>query len=184
MNIIFLSSNKNKIREAKEILGEKGINIIECNEKIEELQTVDTLKLVRDKTLKAFSIIGHPLFVEHTGLYLEVMNGFPGGLTQIFWDSLKAEKFADFFGKEGTDKVKAKTIIGYCDGKNIHIFSGEIEGHISNKPRGDCSFQWDCVFIPEGYGLTFAELGDVKNNISMRKMALNDFAEFLEAKNG
>ena len=58
---------------------------------IEELQTIDTDKLVRDKAIKAFEHLGEPLFVEHTGLYLNKLNGSFGGLTQIFWDTLLAD---------------------------------------------------------------------------------------------
>src|SRR5690554_5579627 len=124
MNIWFISGNKYKIDEAKKILQPDGINVLSSNIKIEELQTRDTSKLVRDKVLKAFKIIGRPLFVEHTGLYLNYLNGFPGGLTQIFWDTLQADLFTELLsGKEDTTAI-AKTVIGYCDGKKIHLFEG------------------------------------------------------------
>jgi len=179
INIRFLSGNKFKIQEAQLILEKQGINIIAFNEKIEELQTTDTKKLVKDKALKAFKKIGKPIFVEHTGLYLEYINSLPGGLTQIFWDSLESDKFSELFGKSSNPKAIAKTIIGYCDGKKFHYFEGEIAGKISDVPKGDKSFQWDCVFIPDGFDETFAELGDKKNDISMRRKALDKFAEYL-----
>jgi len=146
---------------------------------IEELQTEDPRLLVRDKALKAFEYLGEPLFVEHTGLYLDYLNGLPGGLTQIFWDSLEADRFAQLFGN--TDqKALAKTVIGYIDGKKCHFFEGEISGRISSEPRGQRGFQWDCVFVPEGFDKTFAELGDKKNEISMCRLALDKFASFLK----
>jgi XTP/dITP diphosphohydrolase len=134
--------------------------------------------LVRDKALKAFEYLGEPLFVEHTGLYLDYLNGLPGGLTQIVWDRLEADRFAQLFGTTD-DKVLARTVIGYVDGKKCHFFEGEISGRISSQPRGPRGFQWDCVFVPEGFDKTFAELGDKKNEISMRKQALDKFAGFL-----
>jgi XTP/dITP diphosphohydrolase len=179
--IRFLSNNKFKIQEAKRILNPNGFTIVPIKYKIEELQTENTESLVRDKAIKAFVKVGHPLFVEHTGLYLDYLNGFPGGLTQIFWDKLQAEKFAELFGQiSGRDKVTAKTIIGYVDGKKVQFFQGEVIGKISHEPRGDRSFQWDCVFVPDGYTRTFAELGKEKDKISMRKRALDSFVNFLE----
>jgi XTP/dITP diphosphohydrolase len=142
------------------------------------LQTEDPKLLVRDKALKAFEYLGEPLFVEHTGLYLDYLNGLPGGLTQIVWDRLEADRFAQLFGTTD-DKVLARTVIGYVDGKKCHFFEGEISGRISSQPRGPRGFQWDCVFVPEGFDKTFAELGDKKNEISMRKQALDKFAGFL-----
>ena len=178
MELRFISGNQNKIREAEEILTPIGITVISVNKKIEELQTTDTKKLVRDKTLKAFEIIGRPLFVEHTGLYLKRLKGFPGGLTEIFWNTLEADTFAELYADS---HATARTVIGYCDGKGISYFEGEIEGTIANNPRGDRTFQWDCVFVPNGESLTFAEMGHArKNEISMRKRAMVAFARVLE----
>jgi XTP/dITP diphosphohydrolase len=58
-----------------------------------------------------------------------------------------------------------------------------VSGTLASEPRGDPS-QWDCVFIPEGSNQTFAEMGERKNEISMRRAALDRFAAFLsEAEN-
>ncbi len=182
VKIRFISGNEHKIREAKEILDSIGVEVIPVPLKIDELQTQDTEKLIRDKAIKAFEQIGRPLFIEHTGLYLSYLNGLPGGLTQIFWDSLEADRFSELFGKSSDPSVVARTIVGYVDGKKIHMFTGEIPGRIATSPSGNRDFQWDCVFIPEGYNQTFADMGEKKNEISMRKRALDKFAEFL--KNG
>ncbi|WP_424767751.1 non-canonical purine NTP pyrophosphatase [Paenibacillus sp. sgz302251] len=179
MDIRFISGNEFKIEEARLILSDSGINVIPYNIKIEELQTNESNKLIRDKVLKAFNIIGRPLFVEHTGLYIKYLNGFPGGLTQIFWDTLQADKFSELFKEIDNKSVTAKTTIGYCDGNKIHYFYGEIDGEISSEPRGNREFQWDCIFIPNGFDKTFAELSDRKNEISMRRMALSSFASYL-----
>jgi XTP/dITP diphosphohydrolase len=49
---------------------------------------------------------------------------------------------------------------------------------------GSKDFQWDCVFVPNGYSETFAQMGDRKNEISMRRKALDAFAAFLKTKKG
>lgn len=182
LQIRFLSSNKFKIAEAQTILDHAGVHVLPIQLKIEELQTEDTKCLVKDKALKAFQLIGRPLFVEHTGLYLNYMNGLPGGLTQIFWDTLLADKFSEMFGKASDCTVTAKTVIGYIDGKQFYDFEGAVPGKIVDIPRGNRDFQWDCVFMPDGYYQTFAELGDVKNEISMRRRALDSFADFLNKR--
>lgn len=179
--IYFLSKNKYKLKEVKEILNLKNYEICLNEEKIEEIQSKDMIKIVEDKLLKAFKKISRPLIVEQTGLILEDLGGFPGGLTQIFWDSLQADKFTQYFStKTGTGKAKAKTVVGYCDGKQIKIFEGEVNGIIVEEPRENRSFQWDCVFQPEGYTTTFAEMEEKKNQISMRKIALEQLRNYLE----
>jgi len=178
MQIRFLSRNRYKIDETSRILQKHGIEIIGSNVEIEELQTSNTERLLRDKALKAFKQIGRPIFVEHTGLYLDLLNGFPGGLTQSFWDAVQKDKFAQLFAS--AEKVIAKTSICYVDGKKIHHFEGEIVGTIVSPPRIDHGFQWDCVFQPDGYQETFSEMGKRKDEISMRKIALEKLAEFIK----
>lgn len=176
----FLTSNKFKLDEAAAVLTPHGFHVHGIDSKIEELQTSDARQLVRDKALRAFDQVGRPLFVEHTGLHLAYLNGFPGGLTQLFWDSIQAERFAEVFGRSPDPSVVARTEIVYCDGQNLHHFVGEASGEIASEPRGDRSFQWDCVFVPDGYDQTYAELGPTtKNEISMRRHALNALADHL-----
>ena len=181
MTLRFLSTNPSKIEEVKKILS-PNIEIISHKEKIEEIQTEDEKKLVRDKLLKAFNKIGKPVFVEHTGLYINALNGLPAGLTQVFWDKLKADKFCEIVSTFNDKTVVAKTLIGYCDGIDLYFFDGEISGTVPNSPQGDKNFQWDCVFVPDSYKETFAEMGFKKNEISMRAKALLKFKQFLLEK--
>jgi XTP/dITP diphosphohydrolase len=180
----FVSRNEHKLREATSILSIVGVKVIPLQVTVEELQTDNPERLVRDKTLKAFAKVGRPLFVEHTGLYLRHLNGLPGGLTQIFWDKLEAERFAELFGRTFDTRVVARTLVGYTDAKRFFTFEGEISGRIADKPRGPGDFQWDCVFIPDGFDKTFAEMGETKNEISMRRIALDQFAKFLPVDGG
>ena len=175
-----MSGNKHKIDEVKRILAPAGVEIVPVPQKIEELQTEDVEKLVRDKVVKAFEAIGRPLFVEHTGLYLKGLNGLPAGLTQIFWDRLEADRFADLVAGLGDAKVTAKTILGYCDGREIHLFEGSIDGTVPRTPAGPTHFQWDCVFVPDGSNQTFAQMGAAKDEISMRRKALDLFAAHIK----
>lgn len=184
MKIRFLSANPHKISEVERILSPADVEIVPVSRRIEELQTEDVDRLVRDKLTKAFEVIGRPLFVEHTGLYVKGLKGLPAGLTQIFWDRLGAERFCALVGGLGDTSVTAKTVIGYCDGRDIHLFEGVIKGTVPPAPAGPPDFQWDCVFIPDGQSETFAEMGSAKDDISMRRRALDQLAEHLQSERG
>lgn len=184
MKIRFLSANEHKLSEVRQILGPVGVEVIPIAQRIEEIQTENEVELVRDKLTKAFSMIGRPLFVEHTGLYLDGLNGLPAGLTRIFWDRLQAERFTALVQGLDSQCVTAKTVLGYCDGRKMYQFEGQLRGTIAEHPTGPREFQWDCVFIPQGYTQTFAEMGDLKNEISMRRLALDQFAAFLKTSRG
>lgn len=180
MNIRFVSGNKHKSEEARSILASMGVQLKPVVHKIEELQTIDSEKLLRDKALRAFKLLGRPLVVEHTGLYLAGLNGFPGGLTEVFWNTLGPSRFCQLFGGTEESTITARTYVGYVDGWRIHIFQGEIAGRIPSQPRGESDFGWNQVFIPNGFGVTFAEMGaERKNEFSMRRLALGRLVEHL-----
>lgn len=179
MKIIVTTGNPCKLRELNHYMQGTNVNFEPRKTKIEELQTFNESELLKDKLEKAFAIFKEPVLVEHASLYLEILNNFPGGLTEIFWETLQADKFCELF--KGT-KIVAKTSIGYCDGKKTYYFEGTSEGIVSEEPRGDRNFQWDCVFIPLGYEKTYAELGEEKLEISMRKNAFDKFKSFIEAQ--
>ena len=56
MKIRFLSGNKHKLEEVRKILEPAGVEVLAVREKIEELQTEDVERLVRDKLSKAFAL--------------------------------------------------------------------------------------------------------------------------------
>ena len=180
LDIRFISSNPYKLEEFEQLLNARGYSILTSNLKVFEIQTDDIEKLVEDKAIKAFQSLGRPLVIEHTGISIDKIRGLPGGLTQMFWDTLQADAFALLFGTPPGNRTIAKTTLAYCDGRGIFKFSGEIEGEIIDKPRGDRHFQWDTVFVPRGKSLTFAELGLRKNEISMRKDAVYKFLNWME----
>ena len=158
------------------------INIIPVDYKIKEIQTEDIQDIVKDKVKKAFDKIGRHLIVEHTGLYVKNMEELPGGLTQIFWDKLGADKFINLFGQKEKSILEAKTVIAYCDTKKIYTFEGAMTGVCASEPQGNREFQWDCIFIPDGCDKTFAELGDEKETFSMRRIAFEKLDLFLKTK--
>lgn len=180
MNLYFHSTSQDKINEVKEILNERGIEIKAtdpAHAKTEELQTEDLEKLVCHKLIAAFSTLGRPVLVEHTALYLAALGGLPGGLTQIFWKKLQAKGLLDLIAHATDRSASAKTMVGYCDGKKIWTFMGEVKGKIPEKPAGSGGFGWDSVFVPEGSTQTFAEMGAEKSQYSTRQAALKKFAD-------
>jgi hypothetical protein len=130
LEVRFVSGNEYKIAEATRILAAAHVRVVPSHIKIDELQIADMEKLVRDKALQAFARLGRPLFVEHTGLHLDQLGGLPGGLTEVFWETIQADRFAALFGTGTACGVKASTTIGYCDGRTIRQFHGEVSGRM------------------------------------------------------
>jgi XTP/dITP diphosphohydrolase len=177
----FISSSAEKSLEVGEILAPFGVAISPVDMKIAEIQTEDLRTLVRRKALTAFDEVRRPLLVEHTGLYLNHLNGLPGGLTSVFWDRLRADRFCELFGNTADPGLTVNTMVAYVDGRTISYFEGEVVGRVASAPAGERGFGWDCVFVPDGYDVTYAQLAsDEKNQISMRRLALEQLAAFLQ----
>ncbi len=182
--VVFISGNKGKISELSSILS--PTKVISRDIDLPEVQTIYVEEVVKEKILAAWNEVKEPLFVEDTGLYITSppMNGFPGALIKFYYKYLDVSGICE---KNGGDKAYAESIIGYHDGKKVHMFKGVIHGTIANKPQnGDYGFGWDSIFIPDDdinnpNKLSFAQLTlEIKNTMSMRKRAAVEFKKHLE----
>ena len=59
------------------------------------------------------------------------------------------------------------------------IFEGRCPGRLLLEPRGGDGFGYDPLFAPKGHDSSFAELGAVKNRISHRARAWEQFAAWV-----
>lgn len=178
VEIYFVTSNKNKLKEFEGILEFKLKRI---NLELEEIQVVDVRKVTEYKTKQAFGRIKKPVICEDTGLYFKEWGGLPGALTKLFGERMGYNKLCKMLGK--SKLATAQTVIGFFDGKSYKSFIGEIEGKIAKTPKGRNGFGWDTIFIPNGHKKTFAQMDfKEKNKVSMRKIALEKFKKFLKQK--
>jgi len=175
MKIIFLTGNKNKLAEAQKILGE-DIKVVNKKIDLEEIQSTEVEEVIKEKIKAAYKILKKPVIAEDTGVYIKNMNGFPGALIKFYLDKIGNKGIVKF---NGGSQAYAETIIGYHDGKKIHIFRGKVNGKISKKVRGK-GFGWDPVFVPKNSKKAFSEMIETeKNKISMRGKAFRKLKKFL-----
>ena len=124
-------------------------------------------------------------FADDTGLLVEALDGEPGVNSaryagpgkssddniQLLLDKLKGNQ---------NRKAKFITVITMILDENIHQFSGEINGMISNEQSGSNGFGYDPIFVPNGWQKTFAEVDlKEKNKISHRSIAVEKLVKFL-----
>jgi non-canonical purine NTP pyrophosphatase (RdgB/HAM1 family) len=175
--IYFITGNKNKVAEVQAMLP----NIEQLDIDLPEIQDIDAKKIVREKLREAINHAKGEFIIEDTSFYLECLHGLPGPLIKWFLQTIGPDGLARIADTSGNKRAEARTIIGYARNHDeIYFFEGAIAGTVVT-PRGENGFGWDVVFMPDGYQKTFAEMGrEEKNNISMRRIALDKLREFLE----
>lgn len=175
--IKFATGNEGKLKEARAIL---GFEVEQVDVDLIEIQAVDVEEVTKHKAKEGFDQVGEPVMVEDTALEFEGLNGLPGALIKWFMKSVDNEGLTEMLTEGKSRKATAVTCIGYHDGSETIIVRGEIQGTISDKPRGENGFGWDKIFIPDGYKKTFAEMtDDEKNSMSMRKRAFENLKKKL-----
>lgn len=174
-NLIFVTGNVNKLREANLILdtklNTKDIDLI-------EIQSLDIEEVAKYKVKEAYNILNKPVIIEDTGLYIDNLNGFPGALIKFYYNKLGLEKMLEI---SATSKAIAKSIIAYYDGINYATFLGEASGNIStNIEYGHFNHAWDPIFIPDGTHLSYAQMTrEHKTSICHRGKAFRKLKDFL-----
>ncbi len=177
---LFATSNKNKLREFEHILGTK---LRQADLSLSEAQAIDVEEVIGEKARSAYRLVGKPVLVEDTGLYIAAWNSFPGALVKWLLSAVGRTGIIRMLAMEKNREAFAKTAVGFYDGMEVHIFIGKVRGSIPNAARGESGFGWDPIFVPRGHSKTFAELGPkAKNRISMRSKALRKLKAYLESQ--
>ena len=177
---IFVTSNKNKVREVTEILGS---NIIIRELELTEIQSLDLDLVVSEKAKEAYAKIKKPVLVEDISLEIQALNGLPGTFVKFFLERLGTEGTVELVGKSKSDTTVTAAVAIY-DGKILKIFKSTISGTLSKKDKGKNGFGFDKVFIPKGYKQTYAQMSSsLKNKISHRAKVLKKVKAYLKGTN-
>ncbi len=181
MNLYFNTVNSFKAAEVKVFLEGSGLDLRIVGQAIQEILHIDLHVIVKDKALKAYEKVGVPCAVEHGGLQIRDLKMFPGGLSKVVWDTV-GEKLVGFLSASDSREAVAKSVIGYCDGRRVHLFDGETKGMIAPSAKGDYRYQWDPIFIPEGDTRTYGEMGfPEKRKYSQAAKAWTKLVEHLKS---
>ncbi len=197
MELVFVTGNIDKVREIDHLLGEnfkiKYLKDLGFDEEIPEIYPT----LEENASAKAFYIYERfkvDCFADDSGLEVEYLNNQPGVYSARFaeieenikFSSKKAlteaniEKLLSLLKGKDFRKARFRTVISLLLGGEEYRFEGAVEGEITEEKRGEEGFGYDPVFVPAGYGKTFAQMSlDEKNKISHRSIAFGKLVEFL-----
>ena len=188
------TNNKGKLREIKNLLP-KYIKIQSTSE--------FNLKSPREtgKTFKENSLIKSRYFsrksnllclADDSGLEIDILKKRPGiysarwgGKNSDFKIAIK-KVYRELYKKDKNwknKKIKARFVCALSISnpkKQIICVQSTVEGHISNKPKGNNGFGYDPIFIPFKKKLTFGEMKpSLKYRIDHRSKAFKKIKKFL-----
>lgn len=180
---VFASNNKHKLEEVREILGAQinilSLNDINCLVNPEETGiTFAENALIKCRAVSEFT--GFPVLADDSGLSVIALNGRPGvksaryaGEKSTDYDNVQ-KLLIEMAGAEDRSAHFTACLCLFDSRRDPLFFEGLLHGEIIAEPRGTQGFGYDPIFVPDGYNLTFAELGpELKNTISHRRLALN-----------
>ncbi|MDK2825285.1 MAG: XTP/dITP diphosphohydrolase [Methanolobus sp.] len=180
--IVFVTGNKGKFREVSDILAAKGFEVIQNTDGYPELQEDDLEPIAAYGARWASDKLGLPVMVDDSGLFINVLNGFPGPYSAFVEKNLGNPRVLKIMEGETERSAVFKSVIGYCEpGAEPLTFTGTVEGKIAFEELGTGGFGYDPIF--DYNGKTFGELGDeFKNTVSHRRRAVDKFVEWLDSQ--
>ena len=191
MKLIIATHNNDKEKELKSVLDNFPVEVMSLDQfpEIGEIEETGST-LYENAKLKAVTvnkITNMPCLGDDTGLEVDALSGAPGvyssryaGENVSYEDNVM--KLLRELRSTPSEKRKARfrTIIFYTDGERELYTQGEIQGVITENPRGTNGFGYDPVFYIPEVKKTMAELTSAeKNKLSHRGQAMRKFRKLL-----
>ena len=198
MNTIYIAtSNAGKLRDFGAAAELEGMRV-EALPGLKDLPEVEedgeTFSANARKKAEHYSALfsGKLLLADDSGLEVEALGGAPGvrsaryaassSTTGNADDNANNQKLLRELQKTGTELPRARfvaVIAAAFDGETVAEFAGEVQGSISESPRGTNGFGYDPLFLVESTGKSMAELSPAeKAAVSHRGRAFRRFLEW------
>ena len=180
--INFVTSNKNKVREIKQILEpEIKVNHIELN--FPELRSDLSMEIAEMSAEMISKKLNKIVVVEDSGLFINALNEFPGTCSAYIHKRIGLKGILKLMENIDDRSCSYKSAVAYCEPSKKPIsFLGEEKGTIAKSIRGNFGFGHDPIFIPENSRKTYGEMKDYDEKKQFRRRAVLKLREFLLKK--
>ncbi len=160
---------------------------VDCYDELPETGT--TIKSnASQKARYVFEKYGMDCFADDTGMEVFALQGRPGVYSARYAgpkcdSSDNIKKVLNEMKGVSDRRASFRTVIAlFIDGIE-YFFEGQINGFITDEPRGVEGFGYDPIFRPSTGNNTFSEMNeDAKNLISHRGIAIKKLIDFLTEK--
>lgn len=187
--ILLVSTNEGKLREFRQLIPQHyllyGLKEIQWSLEIPEpFQTFGENALAKASFVCQHT--GMDCLADDSGLVIDSLNGRPGVFSARYAGPGKGDKeniekiLAEMSGVLNRHAHFSVAICFLDKSGDYKVFTGKVNGKISNEPVGESGFGYDPIFIPDGFYETFASLKpEIKNKISHRAIAMKKLVAYL-----
>lgn len=189
--IYLASSNKDKLKEIKSILKKLKIRNLKLKNAPEGFKVKENGKSFIENAYKKAGYLSKKVkattFADDSGIEVFALNKKPGIKSSRFFRDGKG--MFEIINKLKNKKNKkccftCAIVVTNPKGKIIFKTKKSWHGTIADKPSGKNGFGYDPIFIIPKLKKTSAEIStNLKNKLSHRAMALNEFAKWLKRSN-
>ena len=192
MKLLVATTNSGKIREFKEILSKKNIQVLTLNDININIDVDETGNTFRQNALikanEYYKLAKIPTISEDSGLEVLKLDGEPGIYSaryggDLLNDNQRVDLILEKLLKVPSNKRQARFISVICGvgSSDDPIYSeGILEGFISKKKEGNSGFGYDPIFLPNNSNKTTASMAkEEKNKISHRRKSIDKFLKIL-----
>lgn len=190
-SLVFATTNPHKIREVRELLGDRSVAIgtlADWPALPDPDESGDTFEA--NARLKALAYAAHiPALVvsEDSGLEIDALDGEPGVHSARYLgpEATYEARFADLFRRladvpEAQRTARFVCAVAVARGAEVLFEArGTVEGRIARAASGTSGFGYDPIFFYPPLGRTLAEVGDGKAAVSHRGAAMRALAHWL-----
>lgn len=191
--VFFASSNHGKVLEVRSILREvmPTLHVYSLQDFPDWSQQVEESgQTYHDNALlKARAYQDNPrhlpVIADDSGLEVAALPGLLGIHSQRWYQGKELTKAQALLqklkGVQDRSMVFHTTFCYLAPSQPPQFFEGDLPGSAALELAGGDGFDYDPIFVPQGFKQTYAELGETtKNRISQRRAALESLAIYLQ----
>ena len=174
------TSNVNKFNEVQKMLSKSDLRIVMVRTKPVEIQSDDLADIAVASAMDVRSTVNGKILVEDAGLFIKILNGFPGPYSSYVYKTLGCKGVLRLIGDNDSREAEFRSSLAYIEPKGkVRIFKGFVKGLITSAPEGEDGFGFDPIFIPKQADRTFGVMSITeKNSYSHRGMAISEFVKW------
>ena len=183
-SITYVTSNWSKILSAKEVLEPLGFKVEHIKMDTTEIQADKVEEIAMHSAKEASDKLKKSVLKNDTGLFIEALNGFPGPYTHYVDERLGEEKILKLLENETNRRACFIEAYAYCEyNKEPIVFTSITNGTIALEKSGEYGWNWDFIFIPDGYDKTLANYPDEERVKIWNNEAYLKIAEYFKKNN-